>query len=358
MAYIPKICYNLIIEGVQQMRKRLTRKAKRTKRKIAIIISTLCLLFVMIAGYAAFQTNLNITAKGNIAQKSRVIQSWTSTSNEDFHTDYYRENIISVTFLDDARVPSNAVESWDVSETKDRGVMAYVVQNSEDNTKYDLYIGANGGVIANEDSSYLFYYFANLENINFNESFNTSNTTNMSHMFADSRELITLDLTTLDTRNVTNMAGMFMSSATANPMKLETIILGSNFNTINVTTMAAMFGNCTSLKNLDVSHFNTSNVTNMSEMFASCYSLPFLDLSNWDTSKVTTMHGMFYHCRSLTELNLCTFDTNQVTSMSLMFTGTSDLSNIYVGPNWTTENTTITNMFTYSGVSEVTTGQC
>ena len=48
------------------MRKRITRRDKRNRTKKIIITSMLCLLFVMVAGYAAFQTNLNITAKGNI----------------------------------------------------------------------------------------------------------------------------------------------------------------------------------------------------------------------------------------------------------------------------------------------------
>lgn len=52
------------------MRKRkLIRKKKRNRTKKIIIITTLCLLFVITAGYAAFQTNLSITAKGNIYNK-------------------------------------------------------------------------------------------------------------------------------------------------------------------------------------------------------------------------------------------------------------------------------------------------
>lgn len=48
------------------MRKRIIRRDKRNRTKKIIITSMLCLLFVMVAGYSAFQTNLNITAKGNI----------------------------------------------------------------------------------------------------------------------------------------------------------------------------------------------------------------------------------------------------------------------------------------------------
>ena len=133
------------------------RRGRKNKRNIKIFIGlTICLLLIMTVGYAAFRTNINITAKGNIIDKSRVIQSWENISNEDFHTDYYKENIVTATFLDTNEIASNATESWDVSEAKDKGVMAWVVPTTEDSTKYDLYIGANKGVIANEDSGFLF----------------------------------------------------------------------------------------------------------------------------------------------------------------------------------------------------------
>lgn len=47
------------------MRKRKTRKEKRRQRKL-LTISMISLLCVMSIGYAAFQTDLNITARGNI----------------------------------------------------------------------------------------------------------------------------------------------------------------------------------------------------------------------------------------------------------------------------------------------------
>ena len=142
---------------------RKTRKEKRKQRKILIITSLSLLLFLCV-GYAAFSTNLSITAKGNVKEKSRVIQSWEETSQTDFHSDFYKENIVSVTFLDNNNVPSNAAESWNISEDqKHGGVLAWVIPNSSDNTKYDLYIGAKDGVIANEDSSFLFYNFQNVK---------------------------------------------------------------------------------------------------------------------------------------------------------------------------------------------------
>lgn len=47
---------------------RKTRRKKRKQKKIIIISSTLSLLLLITIGYAAFSTNLSITAKGNIKE--------------------------------------------------------------------------------------------------------------------------------------------------------------------------------------------------------------------------------------------------------------------------------------------------
>ena len=338
---------------------RRIRRNKRGKQKKVVIIGSLSLLIVMTIGYAAFSTNLNITAKGNVKEKSRVIQSWSSTDTTNFHSTFYKEHIVNITFLDNADVPNNATESWNVSEDKTHGgVMAWVIPNNEDNTKYDLYIGAKDGVIANKNSNYLFYCFVATKTINFGSNFDTSNTTSMYLMFSNCIELLTLDLSNFDTRNVRNMGNMFVGTVSNNPMKIETIIFGENFKTNNVTNMYAMFGNCNSLVNLDVSGFDTSNVTTMHDMFSSCHSLTNIDVSGFNTSKVTDMHGMFFACRSLTSLDLCSFDTSNVTDMVSMFQYITNLSKVTVGLNWSTTNANTNAMFTGSGISEVTTGQC
>ena len=370
-------------------RHRKTRREKRKQKKI-VVISALCLFLLITVGYAAFSTNLSITAKGNVKDKSRVIQEWDSSSQSDFHSDYYKQNIVSATFLDNANVPSNATESWNVSEDqKHGGVMAWVVPNSQDMTKYDLYIGAKDGVIANENSSWLFFNFKNILSINFNNNFDTSNAILMGSMFKYCTSISTIDLSSFDTINVTDMSNMFCmydnSTYTVLDNKLTNIIFGNEFTVENVTNLEQMFCGCKNLSSIDVSNWNTSNVISMLSVFAFCSSLTEIDVSNWNTSKVETMQflftdcsqlkeidlsnfntdkvdnmeHMFRGCSSLTSLNLCSFNTSKVTNMTYMFYGTKNIKNIYVGPNWTTVNVTNTKaMFTDSGVSSVTTGQC
>lgn len=367
--------------------KKIGRYRRRKQNKI-IIISALSLLLFLCVGYAAFSTNLTLTAKGNVKEKSRVIQSWDMNSQTDFHNDFYKKNIVSATFLDNNKVPSNAAESWNVSEDKENGgVLAWVIPNNVDNTKYDLYIGAQGGVIANEDSRRLFYDFINLSIVKFSNNFDTSNVTNMGGMFDKCTSLQTIDVNTFNTSNVTNMQWMFSHT------KISILDL-SSFNTSNVTNMQGMFMGCSNLTQLDISNFNTSKVTNMVSMFSmyndisadtSTGNLLTIDVSSFntknvtdmsymfaynenlleikglekfDTSKVTNMEAMFSRLQNIQILNLCSFNTKNVTNMSYMFDLTFNLKNIYVGSNWNTTKANISYMFGESNISEVTKDQC
>ena len=355
------------------MRKIMRRKEK-TKTRL-IILGVFLILIIMAGGYAAFNTQISLHVKGNIKYNSKIIQAWDTTSQTDFHSDYYRENIVSATFVNNNDIPESAVESWNVSEDKENGeVMAWVVPNSEDSSKYDLYIGTKGKVIANENSAYVFDGFSNMKSITFNDNFDTSNATDMNGMFRRESNLTNLDLSSFDTSNVTNMGGMFSDN-----FALETVNL-SSFDTSNVTTMAWMFSQCNKLNNLDLSTFNTSNVTNMEYMFLNCHMLTILDLSNFDTSsvtnmnqvftnctalkylnvsnfntsKVTNMQKMFNNCNELTSLDLSSFDTRNVTDMSWMFSGDNKLTVIYVGQNWVTDKANTTLMFNACGTNQVT----
>ncbi|MCR4664376.1 MAG: DUF285 domain-containing protein [Paludibacteraceae bacterium] len=78
-------------------------------------------------------------------------------------------------------------------------------------------------------------------------------------------------------------------------------------NTENVTTMAAMFSVCHSLKEVDVSTFNTKNVTDMNCMFAFSMELESVDVRNFDMQRVNETSCMFAYCTELTTI-LCDDD--------------------------------------------------
>ena len=242
---------------------------------------------------------------------------------------YTANKIKTITLIDlnTTATPTNCVATWDASYTNGDGdVTAWLVTNAEDNTMYDLYLGAEGKIFAPNNSKYLFGNYNNCVKINGLNNLETSNVTNMSYMFYSCSSLTSLNVINFNTSKVTDMSLMFYGCSRLTNLDV------SNFDTSNVTSMRAMFSGCSSLTSLDVSNFNTSNVTNMGSMFSSCSNLTNLDVSNFDTSNVTNMESMFSSCSNLTNLDVSNFDTSKVTDMSAMFGYCSfkdlDLSNI------------------------------
>ena len=158
---------------------------------------------------------------------------------------------------------------------------------------------------------------------------NTAEVTDMSFMFWNCRNLSSLDLTNFNTAKVENMSGMFHSC-----QKLSSLTLSESFNTANVTDMSNMFSYCNMLEKLNLSNFNTTKVEDMSYMFYMCQKLPELNLSNFKTEKVKNMKYMFSYCNKLKKLDLSNFNTANVTNMQEMFKGCSTLQTIYVSDNF------------------------
>lgn len=142
-------------------------------------------------------------------------------------------------------------------------------------------------------------------------------------LFSFCRNLISLNLSSLNTSSVTDMGRMFEGCESLTSLDL------SNLNTSNVINMEYMFDNCSSLTSLDLSNFNTNNVIAMNTMFGYCSSLTTLDLYNFNTSNVISMSNMFEGCSTLTSIKVkkSLWDTSKVTSSSSMFSGCTHLPN-------------------------------
>ena len=304
-----------------------------------------------------FKAKLNIVG----SQNTRMM-----AVNDSFNNIWKRQDTVTkIVFQDSINKIEGESESWDISSAKNKTVMARLVPNTDDTATNTLYIQGNGGVSANYDSSYLFYIFSKLteiENLNLFDTsqvtnmrymfyrcsnltsldvskFDTSQVTNMYRMFYECNSLTSLDVSEFDTSKVTNMNGMFLRCSSLTELDV------SNFNTSNVTDMEQMFFGCSSLTELDISNFKTSNVTDMNGIFSSCEKLTSLDVSKFDTSKIRNMGGMFSGCSSLTSLDLSKFDTSNVTSMYKMFYGCSSLTSLDLSNFDTSKVTNMQSMF-------------
>lgn len=194
------------------------------------------------------------------------------------------------------------------------------------------------------DMSYMFANHSKLTTLS--QSFDTSNVTDMQYMFNNCELLTNLNLLNFRTSNVTNMQYMFRNCEVLNNLDL------SSFRTSNVTNMAGMFYDCRALTSLDLSMFDTSKNTSMYDMFWSCIALTSLDLSNFDTSKVIDMSRAFFSCEALTSLDLSSFDTSNVTKMNYMFSLFRSLSVLDISSFDTSNVTEMDRMF-IGGASNV-----
>ena len=153
-------------------------------------------------------------------------------------------------------------------------------------------------------------------------------------LLQDKSNLISADLSMLDTSNTTDMYGLFMHCSA-----LESVNV-SGWDTSKATYMYGMFHSCEKLTNLDLSHFVTDNVTSLAYMFYDCAALQSLKVNGWNTSKVEDMDKIFDSCSSLTTLDISSWDTYLITDMENLFSYCSSLTSIKFGPKWTTENVT------------------
>lgn len=96
-------------------------------------------------------------------------------------------------------------------------------------------------------------------------------------------------------------------------------------NTAGVTTMTAMFNECTSLTSLDLSSFVTERVEYMNDMFSGCTNLTTLKLTNFAADRVQDMSYMFYQCGALTTIECDNDWSTASANSSSMFLGCNNL---------------------------------
>ena len=185
-----------------------------------------------------------------------------------------------------------------------------------------------------------FWCFEALTTIEHLDYLNTSEVKYMTSMFFNSSSLETLDLSSFNTKKVTNMYDMFNGSTNLRSIKLPKGFIGSS-----VTYLKAMFNNCTSLTELDLSGSNSENVKDMSEMFNGCRALSKLVLTDFKTEQVTTMESMFCNCSKLETLDVSSFNTENVTTMCGMFSHCSSLRSLDLTGFNTANVTDMSSMF-------------
>lgn len=241
---------------------------------------------------------------------------------------------------------------WSISSHRDRSIDVDLrgINTSKTEDMSQMFLS--------ESSNY------SVSNINFSE-FDTSSVTDMSMMFGNCKDLLSLDLSKFDTRKVKRMNEMFFGASKIGVLDLssfntseveymqnmfngmsELMMLNiSTFNTSNVLDMSGMFRGVAKMNTLDLAHFRTEKVKNMAQMFEEMAELTYLNVASFDTSQVTEMAGMFRRIKKMTSLNISNFNTSEVTNMSQMFEEMTKLIQLDIANFNTVKVTGMTGMF-------------
>ena len=247
--------------------------------------------------YDKYQEIWNVSLDINKHVNYLMVQS--DYDSNVFGKDINRRDFESITTVDNKNVDANSIDSWDCSAEQNESVMCWYT-DEDNNEKYELYIGQNGGVMANPNSSYAFYYFSYVDSIDLS-NYNTTDVTRMDGMFRKFGHYapsVNLDLRSFDMSNVTTIKSMFEEAGyNANSFRIDT----TGWDTKNIQTMEKTFfmaGYDSSTFDLHgLNGWDTSKVTTMKTFCASCgrsaNTWSVGDLTNWDTSLVRNMENMF-----------------------------------------------------------------
>lgn len=182
----------------------------------------------------------------------------------------------------------------------------------------------------------MFYGCTKLSTVNVSSFSKASNLKDTSLMFGNCLSLKSIDLSCLKTANVTNMSGMFSNSG------IENVDL-SHFDTSKVEDMSKMFYQCSSLKTVDMSMLKAPKVTTFSEMFAFSKIESIIPVTQ--SVNASNMKRMFYECSSLKSIDLINFTTTNATNFEQMFSGCSSITQLDLSSFDTSNVTTMKDMF-------------
>ena len=141
------------------------------------------------------------------------------------------------------------------------------------------------------------------------DKIDTSQITNMSELFMDSKRVVFTGISSWDTSKVKDMSRMFQNAKYFN----EDI---SSWDVSKVKDMSSMFRSAIYF-NQDISSWDTSNVKNMSEMFI--FATRFnQDISSWNVSKVKDMNYMFYEAFDFNQ-DISSWNVSDKTNTKKMF---------------------------------------
>ncbi len=306
-------------------------------KKFLFTVTVISVFFMTLNAFAFAHKLRNDWYDENIAGTKKENVTSITFENETFNTEHARriywelDNDGLVAYMDSDTDVVIAIPEGNTLETSfnSQDLFSFYKEHEEDKENYET--GDNGRKIYGvkpDDGSYpvddYSKYESDLEYINNLYLLNTYPTENFDGFFMGLKNLISVDVSNINTPFAKSFARMFMGCE-----KLESIDI-SNFNTENVVDMSNMFRDCKKLTSINFGKLKTDNLINTHGMFENCKSLKILDLNDLNTKNVTDMSDMFKNCTELEALAIDKFDTGEVRNTSSMFDNCQKLKAIDV----------------------------
>lgn len=212
------------------------KRNKKVKTMILIIgISIIGIEYVYANDYikVLLPGNIQYTSQNNIIASGTTLNGKQADYTKSKEVWAYYDKVKNVEVKSLINEPKKYYKKFDLTENKTGRVMAYLVENNDKDTPYDLKIMSKGVVIANKDSSFMFS-FPNTEKVE--------------------------GLTNIDFNNTESMQGMFIGNEKLKKVEVDAIEL------INTVDTSYMFYDCEKIEH-GKSDFNLENVTNSTLMF-------------------------------------------------------------------------------------------
>ena len=146
-------------------------------------------------------------------------------------------------------------------------------------------------------------------------------TSDLSYMFQNCKDLVSISLENIDTLLVTDISGMFYNCSSLK--NIDSFV--KNINVTNVSKMDYFFNGCSNLENVNLENWNLNLIVSMSHFFDNCKNLISVILPNFG-EKLEDLSFMFSECKKLKKIfSLDKFNPINVKNTANMFYGCSSL---------------------------------
>ena len=185
------------------------------------------------------------------------------------------------------------------------------IDGGPDNPGYFIDMGPETYACYTSSNTTLTFYYDNMRGCRSGTAYDLNTGSNDAGWDTDGTRTdvtrVVFDPSFADARPTTTFDWFYMMN------NLESITGLSYLNTSEVTNMGHMFNSCYKLTSFDLSGFNTSKVTAMNCMFYDCRNLQTIYVgTGWSTAAVTNSENMFYKCSSLVGGQGTTYSSSHV----------------------------------------------